>query len=389
MPETGSSAGGVGPRLGVWEPRLRVKGPRFGDEVCLRSKWQVKAENTDKQILSFSPPPGPAGGLYPEGWPWTLPARWCPRGAALTPAGTARWWPLLPAMLWGALLWAGCLPDLAGGTRAFTLGVLGPWDCDPIFAQALPSAAAQLAVDRANQDPSLVPGMWLAAEVLPTGCDTPGALATFLTHQGTVAAFVGPTNPGYCPAAALLAQRWGTTLFSWTCGSAEGHGELVPTLPPAARVLLSVLRHFGWARVAIVSSRQDVWLATAQQLATALRTLGLPVALVTALGPGQEGAPEVLQQLCGMDGLKSKWAQGGGALLLGSPPEALWGVCSALGLAGLQPGPRPPTGCAHPAGPAMPQTAAPLRCGTGMAARLVLAWYSERNGVQQRPRTKA
>ncbi|XP_055972407.1 guanylate cyclase D-like [Sorex fumeus] len=235
-------------------------------------------------------------------------------------------------MFWGALVWAGCLPDLTGGTPTFTVGVLGPWDCDPIFAQALPGAAAQLAVDRVNQDPSLLPGTRLAAMVLPTGCDTPGALAKFLTHKDTVATFVGPTNPGYCPAAALLARGWGKNLFSWTCGSAEGPQELVPTLPPAAHVLLSVLRHFGWARVAIVSSRQDIWLATAQQLATSLRTLGLPVGLVTALGPGQEGASEVLQQLCGVDGLKIVVLCMHSALLGGPEQTALLGQAWARGL---------------------------------------------------------
>lgn len=223
---------------------------------------------------------------------------------------TACRWSLLSVTLWGVLLWAGCLPDLSWGTGTFTVGVLGPWDCDPIFAQALPSVAAQLAVDQANQDPSLMPGTRLISMVVPTGCDTPGALGTFLTHKDTVAAFVGPTNPGYCPAAALLAQSWGKTLFSWACGSVQGSGELVATLPSAAHVLFSVLRYFGWARMAIVSSHQDIWVATAQQLATTLRTLGLPVGLVTSLGPGQEGITEVLQQLCGVDGLKSKWVLG-------------------------------------------------------------------------------
>lgn len=39
-------------------------------------------------------------------------------------------------------MWAGSLLDLAQRAGTFTLGVLGPWDCDPIFAQALPSVAA-------------------------------------------------------------------------------------------------------------------------------------------------------------------------------------------------------------------------------------------------------
>uniref|UniRef100_A0A8P0SAS3 guanylate cyclase n=2 Tax=Canis lupus familiaris TaxID=9615 RepID=A0A8P0SAS3_CANLF len=236
-------------------------------------------------------------------WYWMLPhGKMClpcqgPWGSTFSHLRTAFFRPLLSVVLWGALLWAGSLPDLAQGAGTFTLGVLGPWDCDPIFAQALPSVAAQLAVDQANQDSSLVLGSRLVSVVLPTGCDTPHALATFLAHKNTIAAFVGPVNPGYCQAAALLAQGWGKTLFSWACGAPEGGSELVPTLPSAAHVLLSIMRHFGWAHVAIVSSHQDIWVATARQVAMTLRTHGLPVGLVTSLGPGEQGATEVLEHL--------------------------------------------------------------------------------------------
>ncbi|KAK7806793.1 hypothetical protein U0070_010277 [Myodes glareolus] len=193
---------------------------------------------------------------------------------------------------------------VAWARETFILGVLGPWDCDPIFAQALPSTAAQLAVDRVNRDASLLLGSHLDFKVIPTGCDTPHALATFVAHKNTVAAFVGPVNPGYCPAAALLAQGWGKSLFSWACGAPEGGGELVSTLPSAVHVLLSVMRYFGWARLAIVSSHQDIWLATAQQLATAFRAHGLSIGLVTSLGPGEKKAMEVCKQLHRVRGLK-------------------------------------------------------------------------------------
>ncbi|KAM6159424.1 guanylate cyclase D-like [Rhynchocyon petersi] len=188
--------------------------------------------------------------------------------------------------------------------KTFTLGVLGPWDCDPIFAQALPRLAAQMAVDQVNQDPSLVLGSRLEPVLLPSGCDTSQALVKFLAHNDSIAAFVGPVNPSYCPAAALLAQGLGKTLFSWVCGAPEEGGELVPTLPSAAHVLLSILRHFGWAHVAIVSSHQDTWVATAQQVAMTFRTHGLPVRLVTSLGPGDKGATEVLKQLHSVEDLK-------------------------------------------------------------------------------------
>ncbi|KAJ8798312.1 hypothetical protein J1605_001437 [Eschrichtius robustus] len=198
---------------------------------------------------------------------------------------------------------------------------------------ALPSVAAQLAVNQANQDSSLALGSQLTSVVLPTGCDTSSALATFLAHKNTVAVFVGPVNPSYCPAAALLAQGWGKTLFSWVCGVPEGGGVLVPTLPSAAHVLLSVMRHFGWAHVAIVSSHQDIWLATARQVAMTLRAYGLPVGLVTSLGPREQGTTEVLKQLCNVDGLKIAVLCTRLALLGGSEQPALLSRAGAQGLA--------------------------------------------------------
>ncbi|XP_035938751.2 guanylate cyclase D-like [Halichoerus grypus] len=272
-------------------------------------------------------------------WCWVLPhEKMClpsqgPWGATVSHPRTAFFPPLLSVVLWGALLWVGSFPDLALGAGTFTLGVLGPWDCDPIFAQALPSVAAQLAVDQANQDSSLVLGSRLVSVVLSTGCDTPHALATFLAHKNTTAAFVGPVNPGYCQAAVLLAQGWGKTLFSWACGAPEGGGELVPTLPSAAHVLLSIMRHFGWAHVAIVSSHQDIWVATARQVAMTLRTHGLPVGLVTSLGPGEQGATEVLEQLCSVDGLKIVVLCMHSALLGGPEQTALLSQAWAQGLA--------------------------------------------------------
>lgn len=270
------------------------------------------AERLDRKAYPHSSP-GLQQALHLECQDWTAPPRktclpcQSPWGLNVSHLRTASSISALSVVFWGVLLWADSLSLPAWARETFTLGVLGPWDCDPIFAQALPSMATQLAVDGVNQDASLLLGSQLDFKVLPTGCDTPHALATFVAHRNTVAAFVGPVNPGYCPAAALLAQGWGKSLFSWACEAPEGGGELVSTLPSAAHVLLSVMRHFGWARVAIVSSHQDIWVATAQQLATAFRAHGLSIGLVTSLGPGEKEAMEVCKQIHSVHDLKSKY----------------------------------------------------------------------------------
>lgn len=140
-------------------------------------------------------PPGPAGVYF-------RPPKESPSPA------TSLWFFGVPS--------CGLLPlNLACGAGTFTLGVLGPCDCDPTSAQALRSVAAQPAVYLANQDSSLM----LVSVVLPTGCDACRALATFLDQEHAGAAFVGPVNTGYCPAAALLAQGWGNPPLLGVWGS--------------------------------------------------------------------------------------------------------------------------------------------------------------------------
>ncbi|XP_043849640.1 retinal guanylyl cyclase 2 [Dromiciops gliroides] len=244
----------------------------------------------------------------------------------------ALWWVLLSVMLCCLLLGATLSSNSTQEEGSFIVGVLGPWECDPLFTKALPHVAAQLAIMRAKRDFLLELGNRLDYMILEEGCKTPQALAAFLSYRGAVATFVGPSNPGYCPAAALLAQNWGKALFSWACGAPESGGTLVSTLPSTIHVLLAVLRHFGWAHVAVISSHQDVWVDTAQQITSALRTHGLPVGPVTSLGPGGQGAVGALKQLQDTNRLKVVVMCMHSVLLGGSEQAVLLAQAQALGL---------------------------------------------------------
>ncbi|XP_028904385.1 guanylate cyclase D-like [Ornithorhynchus anatinus] len=220
----------------------------------------------------------------------------------------APWASSVSLLLWG-LLWSPG-PSLHRTSAApFTVGVLGPWECDPVLATAFPGVAAQLALDRVSRDLSPRQGFQMTYEVVPEACQTPQALAAFAARRSQVAAFVGPAVPGYCKAAALLGQTWGVPLLSWACGLEDstltsGLGALVPTLPPAGTVLLTFMGHFGWAHAAVVSSHHDMWVDTGRQLAAAFRTQGIPGVLEASLGPDGQGVSKTVQQLKGADRLK-------------------------------------------------------------------------------------
>ncbi|XP_070991350.1 retinal guanylyl cyclase 2-like isoform X3 [Oncorhynchus clarkii lewisi] len=207
-----------------------------------------------------------------------------------TPVLTEAKFPSPPHGAW--LLWfllaSLSVPCAARSTSTvFKVGVVGPWKCDPLFAKALPQTAAQLAVERINNDPSLSLGTTFEYVIIDEDCQTSMALKGFLGHYARANAFLGPVNPGYCVAASLLANNWNKALFSWTCVNYElddrsRHLTFARTVPSPTWVLLSLVRHFRWAHIGIISSAEDVWVDTGSKVADALRSYGLPVTTVVS-----------------------------------------------------------------------------------------------------------
>uniref|UniRef100_A0A8C8CTU1 Guanylate cyclase n=1 Tax=Oncorhynchus tshawytscha TaxID=74940 RepID=A0A8C8CTU1_ONCTS len=207
-----------------------------------------------------------------------------------TPVLTEAKFPSPPHGAW--LLWfllaSLSVPCAARSTSTvFKVGVVGPWKCDPLFAKALPQTAAQLAVERINNDPSLSLGTTFEYVIIDEDCQTSMALKGFLGHYARANAFLGPVNPGYCDAASLLANNWNKALFSWTCVNYElddrsRHLTFARTVPSPTWVLLSLVRHFRWAHIGIISSAEDVWVDTGSKVADALRSYGLPVTTVVS-----------------------------------------------------------------------------------------------------------
>ncbi|XP_067879692.1 retinal guanylyl cyclase 2-like [Heterodontus francisci] len=189
-----------------------------------------------------------------------------------------------------------------GQTATFRIGLVGPWICDPIFSKALPDVAARLATNRINKDPSLSGGYWYDYVLLSEDCQTSRGLAGFVRLEKYASGFIGPLNPGYCTAAGLLGKHWNKPVFSWAClapelDSGEGFPTFARPIPLATKVLFNVLKHFRWARVAVVTSEQDLWAETGQELANYLRYYGLPVALVDTMEADAEGAVDVLRRI--------------------------------------------------------------------------------------------
>lgn len=243
---------------------------------------------------------------------------WCPRSSFWLPprhsrlhqSNAGRSLKTLFLALWWLLLGIALL-CCAAESSVFKVGVLGPWDCDPLFSKAFPQLAARLALERVSKDPSLHLGHRLDYVVLQEECDTPRALLSFLGFGKLSSAFIGPLNPGFCEVATLLGEDWNKAIFSWMCvsyrlDSAFHHPTFARTLPSPAQVLLAVMKHFSWAHVGIVASKEAIWMDTASKLASALRSQGLPVGIVTSLRGGDKGMEETWNEIQGVEGIKSK-----------------------------------------------------------------------------------
>lgn len=233
---------------------------------------------------------------------WLLPASGLPDAGSCVPVWQSS------SSLSRVLCWSGSrlpgllflllLPPPAALSAVFKVGVLGPWACDPIFARARPDLAARLAADRLNRDLALDGGPRFEVALLPEPCLTPGSLGAVSSALSRVSGLVGPVNPAACRPAELLAQEAGVALVPWGCPGTRATGTTAPAVTPAADALYVLLRAFRWARVALITAPQDLWVEAGRVLSTALRARGLPVALVTSMEPSDlSGAREALRRI--------------------------------------------------------------------------------------------
>ncbi|KAM6093570.1 retinal guanylyl cyclase 2 [Chlamydotis macqueenii] len=240
----------------------------------------------------------------------------------------ALWWLLLGIILL-------CSP---AHCSVFKIGLLGPWNCDPFFSKAFPHVAARLAVGRISKDPSLNLGHRLDYVVLQEECETPRALVRFIDFGKLSSAFIGPLNPGFCEVATLLGENWNKAIFSWMCinyklDSTIHHPTFARTLPSPTRVLFTVMKYFNWAHVGIIASNEDIWMDTANKLASALRNQGLPVGIVTSVRKGEKGTEDTWNEIKAVDGIRIVLLCMHSVLIGGEEQAALLTKALEMGLA--------------------------------------------------------
>uniref|UniRef100_A0A3P9MJR3 Guanylate cyclase n=1 Tax=Oryzias latipes TaxID=8090 RepID=A0A3P9MJR3_ORYLA len=221
-----------------------------------------------------------------------------------------------------------CLLPCSAQAAWFRVGVVGPWGCDPIFAKALPSTAAQLAITHINRDPSLSSAGAFDFAVLQEPCETSRALETFVGFHTKASGYIGPVNPGYCDAASMLTKGWNKAVFPWACVGYElddvrSHPTLARSLPRPTWVLHNLLSYFRWAHIAIISSYEDIWVETAIKVADSLRSHGISVRLVSFMENTPHGIRQTLSKVHKMQEIRAVILCMHSALIGGSAQKLL------------------------------------------------------------------
>uniref|UniRef100_A0AAX7UZU6 Guanylate cyclase n=1 Tax=Astatotilapia calliptera TaxID=8154 RepID=A0AAX7UZU6_ASTCA len=265
--------------------------------TSLPQTWKKTPESSPDFCLSYSafiikssPSAHPPSSLNPCCCAPNLPPSLTP----LSFCGLLRFLFILLASL--------CLLPCPTQAAWFRVGVVGPWGCDPLFAKALPSVAAQLAVNRINKDASLSYAVTFEYAVLQEPCETSRALEAFVGFHTKASGYIGPANPGYCDAASMLSKGWNKALFPWGCVGYElddvrSHPTFARSMARPTWVLLSVMSYFRWAHIGIISSSEDIWMETATKVADALRSHGMPVRLVTFMENTPHGIRRALTKV--------------------------------------------------------------------------------------------
>ncbi|XP_047238210.1 retinal guanylyl cyclase 1-like isoform X2 [Girardinichthys multiradiatus] len=198
------------------------------------------------------------------------------------------------ASLLGLSIWLLYNKDV--GAATFKLALVGPWSCDPLFSRAMPVAAANLALSRLRTDIYLSRGYWYDVKLLNEDCSVSKALTELGEMEGYGHAYIGPFNPTLCHAASLFAQHWEAGLASPGCLDADWLN--LPPITSPAKVLITVLRFFRWAHVAVISAQTDLWESTGEEVASALRAMGLPIdPVVTMETKNKGGARDALNEI--------------------------------------------------------------------------------------------
>ena len=140
------------------------------------------------------------------------------------------------------------------------------WDAGPRFASGI-----LIAIDRINNDSSLLPGQKLTFEWKDSKCEESASLTAavdlFASTSPRIQALIGPACSGGCKAAAYLANHWNLPIVSYGCGSEElsdkknfpTFARTVGIYSKSGDIFVRLMKWYNWDRIAIITPTAFIW----------------------------------------------------------------------------------------------------------------------------------
>ncbi|XP_078693880.1 atrial natriuretic peptide receptor 2-like isoform X3 [Branchiostoma floridae x Branchiostoma belcheri] len=203
--------------------------------------------------------------------------------------------PSLLPVIWTVLFFIHA--EAVESKKNLTVAVLLPWTGTWPIGQRMGPAAA-VAIDDINNNAALLPDHHLDFVWKDTGCSArEGMDVTMELYEElgeNLRVIIGPGCDAVCGPIGVLAASWNVPIVSWGCASShlsnkDEYPTFVRTVGPFTKtggLFVSLLKHFGWTRAAILASTQQVWQTTSHAIKLALEDAGIAVAFFQSFDPG-------------------------------------------------------------------------------------------------------
>ena len=151
------------------------------------------------------------------------------------------------------------------------LGVSIPWSGTNWDAGRRFASGILIAVDRINNDPTLLPGYNVTFVWKDSKCEESVSLTVavdmYMLVKPALHALIGPACSDGCKAVGYLANHWNVPIISYGCGSEElSNKAKFPTFvrtvgvySKSGDIFVQLMKWYSWHRIAILTPTSAIW----------------------------------------------------------------------------------------------------------------------------------
>ncbi|XP_042363673.1 guanylate cyclase 2G [Plectropomus leopardus] len=152
-------------------------------------------------------------------------------------------------------------------SRKLIIGFQAPLNMSSPFSALRLGSAIQIAVEKVNNNPSLLGNYSVEFVYTDTDCNPKASLGGFIQQvwRENVSALFGPACPEEAEVTGLIASTWNIPMFGFVGQSSkmdnsdiyDSYIKIVPPLKRSSEVLVKTLEFFGWSHVAMIGGGLD------------------------------------------------------------------------------------------------------------------------------------